>query len=59
VGVEFAGDFGWYKYLGLDGEFVGMKSFGESAPLKMLLEKFNFTGARVAEVAEKTMAKCN
>jgi transketolase len=57
VGVEFAGDFGWYKYLGLDGGFVGMMSFGESAPLKILMEKFNFSAERVAGVAEEVIAK--
>mmetsp|Transcript_33866 Transcript_33866/g.78122 ORF Transcript_33866/g.78122 Transcript_33866/m.78122 type:complete len:716 (-) Transcript_33866:136-2283(-) len=57
VGVEFAGDYGWGKYLGLDGEFIGMTTFGESAPLKMLLEKFNFTPERVADVAEGVVNK--
>jgi len=56
VGVEFAGEFGWHKYLGLDGVFIGMKSFGESAPLKQLLEKFDFTPERVAEAAERSIA---
>jgi len=51
VGVEFAGDFGWGHYIGLDGKFVGMQTFGESAPLARLLEKFNFTPDRVADVA--------
>ena len=55
VGVEFAGEYGWGKYIGLDGEFIGMSTFGESAPLKMLLEKFNFTPERVAEVAVKVV----
>jgi len=58
VGVEFAGEFGWGKYLGLDGVFIGMKSFGESAPLKQLLEKFNFSAERVAEAAETSIANC-
>jgi transketolase len=57
VGVEFAGDYGWYRYLGLDGEFIGMHTFGESAPLKMLLEKFKFSPERVAEVAVGVVAK--
>jgi transketolase len=51
VGVEFAGGFGWGKYLGLDGEFIGMNGFGESAPLAMLTEKFDFTAERVANAA--------
>lgn len=57
VGVEFAGDFGWGKYLGLDGAFVGMSTFGESAPLSRLLEKFNFTPERVATVAMSVVEK--
>mmetsp|Transcript_7896 Transcript_7896/g.11108 ORF Transcript_7896/g.11108 Transcript_7896/m.11108 type:complete len:672 (-) Transcript_7896:612-2627(-) len=55
VGVEFAGDFGWGHYVGLDGKFVGMKTFGESAPLSRLLEKFDFTAERVANVAEEVV----
>ena len=51
VGVEFAGDFGWGKYLGLDGEFIGMTSFGESAPLAMLMENFDFTPERICKAA--------
>ncbi len=57
VAVEFAGDFGWFKYVGLDGQFVGMNTFGESAPLRRLLEKFNFTPDRVAEVAMSVYTK--
>ena len=56
VGVEFAGDFGWGKYLGLDGKFIGMQTFGESAPLARLLEKFDFTPERVAAAAEEVIA---
>jgi len=58
VAVEFAGEFGWWKYVGLDGEFVGMTSFGESAPLKHLMEHFNFTPERIADAAERSIAKC-
>ena len=57
VAVEFAGDFGWFKYIGLDGQFIGMNTFGESAPLKILMEKFNFTPERVADVAVTVVDK--
>ncbi|HSG02824.1 MAG TPA: transketolase [Marinobacterium sp.] len=33
----------WYKYVGLNGAIVGMKSFGESAPAGELFEHFGFT----------------
>jgi transketolase len=56
VGVEFAGDFGWGKYLGIDGRFIGMQTFGESAPLARLMEKFDFTPERVAAGAEDVIA---
>jgi transketolase len=51
VGVEFAGDYGWGKYIGLDGVFIGMTGFGESAPLAALMENFNFTPQRIADEA--------
>jgi transketolase len=33
----------WYKFVGLDGGVVGMRSFGESAPGGVLMEEFGFT----------------
>lgn len=32
VAIEALSDFGWGKYVGLDGAYVCMKSFGASAP---------------------------
>ena len=32
VGVEAAASFGWDRYLGPAGRFIGMKTFGASAP---------------------------
>lgn len=55
VGVEFAGDYGWHQFLGLEGIFIGQKSFGESAPLKRLLEEFDFSPARIADAALKSI----
>lgn len=43
VAIEAASDFGWGKYVGLDGAYVTMKSFGASAPANLLFEKFGFT----------------
>lgn len=47
VAVEAASDFGWGKYVGLDGAYVTMKGFGASAPAKILFEKFGFTTENV------------
>ncbi len=41
--VEAAESFGWYKYIGLDGDSVTMNSFGASAPGGTCMEKFGFT----------------
>ena len=45
----------WYKFVGLDGRVVGMRSFGESAPGGELMKEFGFTVdnvvANVLEVA--------
>jgi len=42
VSVEKAARFGWERYVGLEGERIGMKTFGASAPLKELQKKFGF-----------------
>ncbi|ASK77887.1 transketolase [Paraphotobacterium marinum] len=41
----------WMKYVGLDGDVIGMNSFGESAPANKLFEHFGFTVENVVEVA--------
>ncbi|MDH4202132.1 MAG: transketolase [Phycisphaerae bacterium] len=57
VGVEAALDAGWWKYLGTNGEFVGMSSFGASAPAGTCFEKFGITTDAVIVAAKKSMAK--
>src|SRR4029453_17239518 len=42
VAVEQASTFGWERYVGSAGRVIGMKTFGASAPLKALQEKFGF-----------------
>ena len=51
VSVEQAATMGWERYTGATGEMIGMHSFGSSAPLKDLLEKFGFTPDKVLEAA--------
>jgi transketolase len=41
----------WYKYVGLQGNVVGMTSFGESAPAGQLFEHFGFTVDNVVDTA--------
>ncbi|HYI01338.1 transketolase [Hyalangium sp.] len=57
VAVEQAEVFGWERWVGLRGTVVGMRSFGASAPLKALLQKFGFTVDNVVKAAKETIAK--
>lgn len=52
VVVEAASDFGWGKYIGLDGATVTMNSFGASAPAGVLFKKFGFTTEHVVETVK-------
>lgn len=55
VAVEASKDFGWGRYTGLDGETVGMKSFGTSAPGSQLFDFFGFTPENIAETAKRVV----
>ena len=44
--------FGWDRYLGPSGAFVGMSTFGASAPAPKLYEHFAITPAQVAAAAK-------
>ncbi len=57
VSVEQASVFGWSKYTGLTGHQIGMRSFGASAPLKDLQEKFGFTAADIVAAAREQLAR--
>ncbi len=50
VSVEAGSDFGWGRYVGLDGACVAMEGFGASGPAGQLFEHFGFTADHVAEV---------
>jgi transketolase len=53
VAVEAAVRFGWDRWLGENGAFVGMDGFGASAPAAKLFEHFGITPAAVAAAARK------
>ena len=42
----------WYKYAGLNGKIIGMRSFGESAPAELLFKEFGFTVENVVQTVE-------
>jgi transketolase len=55
VAVEAATDFGWGKYVGLDGTTVTMKGFGASAPAGVLFKKFGFTTENVVKAVKSVL----
>ncbi len=57
VAVEQAGAMGWDRYVGSDGATITMSTFGASAPLAKLREKYGFTVDNVVKVARDVMGK--
>ena len=57
VAVEAAVRQGWDEIIGSDGAFVGMTSFGASAPYKDLYAHFDITAEKVAEAALRKLGK--
>jgi transketolase len=46
----------WYKYVGLEGEVIGIDTFGESAPAPVLFKHFGFTVENVVAAVHRTLA---
>jgi transketolase len=55
LAIEAAVSFGWERYVGTQGEVIGIQHFGASAPYKVLAEKFGFTAANILEHARKLL----
>lgn len=55
VAIEALSDFGWGKYIGLDGAYITMKGFGASAPAEQLFEKFGFTTENVVATVKSIL----
>ncbi|HTR25759.1 MAG TPA: transketolase [Terriglobales bacterium] len=59
VSVEEGSTFGWERYVGENGESLGMHFFGASAPLKTLQNKFGFTLEHVVEAAKAQLGRAH
>jgi transketolase len=57
VAVEAASPLGWDKWIGEEGCFLGMETFGESGPAPEVYEHFGITSDHVVELAKKTREK--
>ena len=53
VAIEALSDFGWGKYVGLDGAYVTMHGFGASAPAATLFKEFGFTVDNVVKTVKE------
>jgi transketolase len=54
--VEAGAVIGWDRYTGMNGARIGMHSFGSSAPIKDLMNKFGFTPEKVLAAAKDQIA---
>jgi transketolase len=52
IAVEAGATLGWWKYVGLDGDVVGLDRFGASAPGKIVLKELGFSAENVAARAK-------
>jgi transketolase len=57
IGVEAAIEGEWARWLGDDGEFVGMTGFGASAPAETLYREFGITPEAVTKAATRCVAR--
>jgi transketolase len=55
VSIEEASTLGWDRYVGPEGQTIGMHTFGSSAPLKDVQTEFGFTPDRVVETAKEVL----
>src|SRR5262249_30146809 len=56
VAVAQVSTFGWHRWVGSTGAVIGMNTFGASAPLRALQQKFGFTPDAVAAAARAQLA---
>jgi len=55
VAIEAACSFGWQKFIGENGAFIGLDSFGASAPADELYKHFNITSEAVIAAVKKQL----
>lgn len=57
IAVEAASKFGWEKYVGLQGDIIGMDGFGASAPAADLYKYFGITVEEVVDAVKDSLKK--
>ena len=56
IGVEAAARFGWDRWIGDNGRFIGMNSFGASGPAPLLYEHFGITAEAILAAGKELVA---
>jgi transketolase len=57
LAIEAGAPLSWYRWVGLDGDVIGLNRFGASGPSAEVLKHFNFTVEHVVERALKLLAR--
>ncbi|HXD89461.1 MAG TPA: transketolase C-terminal domain-containing protein, partial [Candidatus Binataceae bacterium] len=57
LAIEAGAPMAWYRWVGLDGDIIGMETFGASGPAPEVLKHFGFTTENVVERAVKLLAR--
>ena len=57
LAIEAGATLSWYRWVGLDGDIVGLDRFGMSGPYAEVLRYFNFTPEHVVERALKLLGR--
>jgi transketolase len=57
LAVEAAASFGWHRWVGTDGDVVGIDRFGASAPYERIFQELGLTAMNVAERARAVLAR--
>ena len=55
IAVEAGSRMCWDRWIGRDGAFVGMNSFGASAPFEVLYKNFNITVEHIVRAARQRL----
>src|SRR5262249_23614837 len=55
LAIEAASPFGWREFVGDRGAFIGMTTFGASAPYEVLMQQFGFTPENIVAKAKELL----
>ena len=57
IAVEAGATAGWWKYVGLDGDVIGLDRFGASAPVATVMKELGFTPENIVARAKAVLKK--